>query len=417
MNDLRALVSNSLAEIQKRNPGLAVSADPIKEAGKDSATTAGTLSIRTLAMPNSLRRMHNDIFGDYKIQRGELTPDFFEGEEMFKCVKNSRGASVAYYLAKDVVENKIPSLPYMALAYKVSLSMGFEQGSHKISFTLGDKAEKMGYSKDRIAGGGKIFEQIDRTERALAGTIIHHKTKDLAGKDIEYIGALCSMKKQGSGKGATYEVTINTDFTTGMNFETGIVETPYTKDPLMLMTNRLMPRAEKNLRTAFNALIGLQKFHPYGETLLEFARMSKRDSRRKALRKKTFDLALKILKEMGFKFVSVDHKGSKDFRKWQFHFKPPSAKKAKQSEFTFINSAEAQKLIAEFVAWQCKDAHYGKAGATLTDDKIRDQITNTIRGYGFEKVKGLFEAVNRTTDPSPKHFWNEIKALKRRKNQ
>ena len=419
MNDFKDAIDKTLDEFKRMKPAESVhQATGVEETTQESVETSGTLAVRTMRLPNDAQRLFNSIFGQYDIQRHELQQDFLEGEEVFRCDREIGNEKVSYYLPKDIVDKKMPSLEGMGIAFYLTVKMGLEQGTRKVSFTLTEKAERMGYTKEQIKEGGSLYGHLDRRERAVAGMTVYKKIKGNKAKgekDIEIIGNPCTLTKKGSGKGAIYEQTISEVFTQGINFETGVIDTPHTTFPVQLMTDRTMPRCERNIRATLQMFIGLRSMHPVnGSTLLEWAKLSKRDMGRKAMREKTYEMIMKTFKDMGFQLIRTEGQDRhKDFRKWKFHFKAPEGKKAQQSEFTFMNSPEVQQWIDRVVIWQMDDVHYSKQkGRKLTEPEIREYYTNTVRAYGFKTVSELWERTQRTTDPSPTHFWNELKKLK-----
>lgn len=384
----------------------------IPEAIPSVNVTGGTVKLTPyITLPNETLAIQQQIFGTHTIPKKELQLTFREGQEVYSYETRGEKADISYYLPKEIVEGEMPSLASMETAYKHSLKMALEQCSEVIEFTLGEKLSLMGYSKDRIDRGGKIFQHLDRTERALAGTTIHYKSK--GNRPTEKIGSLCTLEKQqGQGKGLVYKVWVNPAFTQGINFATGELSKPFTKMPLNLIGNRSMPHYEKNLRTKLQVFIGLKELAPYGSTLLEWSGLPKSLRKRKAVRDRIYSQAVNILSEMGFRKKKIDYNGHPaDFRKWRLYYAPPQNKASRRIEFSTLDST-TKEFIEQFINWQLNPAHYGKQGCKLTREQIRDRIVNTIRGYGLTNCQRIFNDIQRTAEPYPKAFWDKIKKLK-----
>lgn len=105
-------------------------------------------------------------------------------------------------------------------------------------------------------------------------------------------------------------------------------------------------------------------------------------------------------------------KGLADWRnKWKVTIYKPTVKsktEAKQRRGSKTNTAEQEELISIIFKWQNRPIH----GITTPPDKLRDQITNTVRAYGVEAVKGIYERTANGVNPSTYLFWQDIKELK-----
>ena len=71
-------------------------------------------------------------------------------------------------------------------------------------------------------------------------------------------------------------------------------------------------------------------------------------------------------------------------------------------------SLEEIKLVEKIVEWNTRSVF----NTLLTERQVRFQVLHTVKKYGLEKVKLIFDRTANTTYPHPKDFWNEIKELK-----
>lgn len=105
-------------------------------------------------------------------------------------------------------------------------------------------------------------------------------------------------------------------------------------------------------------------------------------------------------------------KGLSDWRnKWKVTIYKPTAKLkegVKQRRGNKTTTTEQQELIDAIFSWQNRPIQ----GITTPPDKLREQITNTVRAYGVEAVKDIYNRTANGANPSTFNFWQEIKELK-----
>ncbi len=402
-------------------------APSLTELSPSVVVSTNTISISQkhyIPLPNNFLNFILDIFPGTTIRRNDLSLSVEDGQEIYVWKMESPKGIVTVSLPKMFVEekdskgryDKIPSLESIKTSFLTAIAMAFEQCSKTIEYTLGEKLERLGYNKSRLGRGGEIYHDTDRIERALFGLAIHYKGKGENPPEHmrHFYSALDIIPGKGKGgKGTLYRATLtNID---GIDFGTNKVIPPFTKIPFDLIANRTMTHYEKSLRMKLQQFTDLPEFSPYGETLLEMTDAPKSLLKRLAFRNRMYLMALRVLDEMGFKSKKTDrNKEPLDFRKWRLYFTPPQSKRIKGKEFVQIGPG-AEDFINKFLEWQGRAVHYGRQGIQLTPDQIRSRIINTIRAYGFEEVRGIFNAVQRTSEPSPKNFWNSIQELKRRR--
>jgi len=110
-------------------------------------------------------------------------------------------------------------------------------------------------------------------------------------------------------------------------------------------------------------------------------------------------------------------KSLSDWRnKWKVTIYKPTAKskaEAKQKRGNRANTAEQEELINTIFEWQNRPIQ----GITTPPDKLKEQITNTVKAYGVEAVGEIYERTANGANPSTYQFWQEIKKLKPERSQ
>jgi hypothetical protein len=110
-------------------------------------------------------------------------------------------------------------------------------------------------------------------------------------------------------------------------------------------------------------------------------------------------------------------KGLSDWRnKWKVTIYKPTAKQkgdTKQRRGNKTTTAEQQELIDIIFEWQNRPIQ----GITTPPDKLREQITNTVKAYGVETVEEIYNRTANGANPSTFNFWQEIKELKAERSQ
>lgn len=274
---------------------------------------------KKIKLPYPTYETTREAFALQRILPKQLTLNFKEGEEMYSYQKESQSGQVKYWLPKEIVNNKIPSLPLMNKAYLTSWGLAVEQQNPLITFTLGEKMKRLGYTEEQMEG--KLLKDLERAERGLAGITFDYKGKGTAGKrGIEVIGSLYSYIKTGEGKNAVYEAFLNPIFTKGMDFETGQIKGRYIKTSLEDITGK--GHHEKNIRAKVLDFKGISPVRVYGKKILGWSGISEGKLKRKDKREEIYKLVLKVLKEEGYEKTETDYKGKpKDLREWKFTFK------------------------------------------------------------------------------------------------
>ena len=100
-------------------------------------------------------------------------------------------------------------------------------------------------------------------------------------------------------------------------------------------------------------------------------------------------------------------KNLSDWRdKWKVTIYKPT--KAKQRRGSKTNTTEQEELVNKIFEWQNRPIQ----GITTPPDELKKQITNTVRAYGVESVKEIFERTANGANPSTFNFWQKVKKLK-----
>jgi len=110
-------------------------------------------------------------------------------------------------------------------------------------------------------------------------------------------------------------------------------------------------------------------------------------------------------------------KALSDWRnKWKVTIYKPTAKLkdgAKQRRGNKTTTTEQQGLIDAIFKWQNRPIQ----GIDTPPDKLKKQIANTVRAYGVEAIKEIYEQTANGANPSTFNFWQEIKKLKAERSQ
>jgi len=110
-------------------------------------------------------------------------------------------------------------------------------------------------------------------------------------------------------------------------------------------------------------------------------------------------------------------KNLSDWRnKWKVTIYKPTAKlkeDTKQRRGNKATTTEQQELINAIFEWQNRPIQ----GITTPPDKLREQITNTVKAYGVETVEDIYNRTANGASPSTFNFWQEIKELKAERSQ
>lgn len=360
-------------------------------------------------LPRKTYEIMTRIFKPGKIPPGTQLPLVFtekKGQEQYSFEVKGPHAKAGIYIPREIIGDKTPSLSLMLRSYYDSVDMATQQGSDTIRFTITDKLKRLGYSDKRRAKGGKIYEEQIAAEKGKAALTLHYEN-DARGKDhIQVIGSLSTIWIEGEGKGTIYTERPNPSFLEGLDFETGKIEGQRIDMPIALLTDRTMSTYERNIRMELLRYIGLSRLPVYGIKFLQWAGLPPSRLKKKSYREKIYLLVLRVFKDMGFEIQHRDYKGKpKDFRKWLFIIAPPRGRKGKGKGYQALDK-DAKEFIKRFVEWQSRTDKRRSKG------EIRRQITNVILADGLEITLDLFEAINRTSDPTPYHFWTERKRRK-----
>jgi hypothetical protein len=318
-----------------------------------------------LPLPKELSEIEGNIFSlkrmfEKKLQslaeperkslQGEFNFNFKEGTELYKYEYKTPQGKAKAIIAKELLNEGLPSLSLMKKAFLISIALGYEQGTREnITFTLGKKLKWLGYTKEDLKKYPDIYSKLSNTEKALFGTAFVYENKK-KGKDYVFVGIhpYTHLEIKGKGKGAKYTAGINSRLTRGINFKYEDrkelhkpVNPPFKNIPIALITGKKLNIYEKNIRTKALEHTGQGFLKIYGANLLNWAGLPESMQRAKKTREKTFELCKEVLRKQGFTKLRTDHKGNKkDFRKWLL---------------TFINPDKAGKLEDEPSKYEERD--------------------------------------------------------------
>nr|BDD44707.1 hypothetical protein 13 [bacterium] len=384
----------------------------------DSSMVAVQLSDKkknVIKIPNKTLKIITNIFKGRKIRREdfEVLVDGFvkHSDKNYYLQRECDDAVIEYFVPQSIVDERVPSLTGMERTYYCALIMGLEQGTDVVTVKPKRVLELMGYSAEEIkARSGMLYKNLKLDFRTLAGMLINYEEKGSTGEKI-LIGSPIGYCKDSNG----ITIEINKLLAGGINFKANKVAVPYTEIPKKLLVDKDLPIQEKNLRIQMRKLINSPKMlFLQGATILKWAQVEKATLAIKKRRDKAFSMALDVIERMKFKLININKSASeKDCRKWKLTYRAP-ARGATKGQFTDMDSPEVVAFIDMFVAWQGRDAHYGQGKAKNTPERIRELITNTIKGHGFQTVKKINDAVQKTGDPSPRHFWKAISEEKKK---
>lgn len=109
--------------------------------------------------------------------------------------------------------------------------------------------------------------------------------------------------------------------------------------------------------------------------------------------------------------------GLADWRnKWKVTIYKPTEKAkrdAKEKRGAKTNTAEQEELINTIFEWQNRPVQNIKK----PPEELREQIVHTVKAYGVEVVKEIYNRTANGSKPSTYDFWQEIKELKRKSTQ
>lgn len=376
--------------------------------------------MKTIAIPMSLYKFLREVFSMKKIVRSKLSKKPFvllnkdaryslESKEMFFYTRKTADGKVTLCFPEKILADGFPSITLMMRAFYASLIIANEQRCSTITFTKSQKLRKMGYSNKRIMGGGKIFKKLEVAERALECTSFFWKNDKKGEEYIEsnFRPLYSKLEIDGSGKGAVFNVTLDADHIKNIDLTTGEVTGQFVILPMEYVFDRRMRNYERNIREKALEYLDLPILNINGSKLLGWACLPKSLKLRKKERERMFSEIKRILSEMGFSLDNIRTKNGKkvdtvkDHQELKFTYCPRKTERKSDKEFSHDISPEEKEFIDDFVKWQISKK------SVLSEEKIREEITNTLKVYGLDYCQEIYETSNH-----PMKFWNEIKIAK-----
>lgn len=314
-----------------------------------------------------------------------------EIQALYKWERREGRASLACYMPEETIRAK-PNWVLLGKSWLTSLAMAYEQGDSVIRFTLTDKLRRMGYTEERLKRGGKIYKEAMIAEEALVAILIRYDNHKSGAKNVKFLGHPYSYLEK---LGRRYEVGLNPKLVEDINFSTGIVEAPYVLFPLPIPDENPDRRYEQKLRCKLLALQRLSELVFTGEILLEWAGVPKKKRRYRAIQRKIYAIAKRILEsECGFKQKEVFRTAAefRKFRTLKLHYTQTNGRR----DFTPAEIALA-KEITEWISKEGRDP-----------EAEEPKIKRCIASYGLFKVEDCYRGASSASD-----FWRRIKQLKR----
>lgn len=354
------------------------------------------------------RIIEKDFQKEIKTESGDIL-------EVFK--KDQWSREVYYYALKGQLENlrytKTPSLANLAYPCFIS-TVGFaiKQGTLSPYYTKTDKLKSLGYTGRE---GGKILKLIENMEKLLKFLTYDIIDKRKGRRYKESLGSLYShLEIRHQGRNIIFNPsldpkTLGEDLPKLINNQLrGISWVDYSK----IIKDRDLSLRQRRLFGYLEGLKGQKTTKPktarhlllniVGTTQTYFK------ERPRYCHKVLIDEGLEVAKAKPYLSLldyRTDYKGYPlDVRKWAFRFIFASRQDKKQEILP-------KTLIDKIVEWNSREIF----GTKLKQDKIKIMVENTIRTYGEEIVRTIFEKEIKTYSPHPKNFWAEIKKLKAKK--
>lgn len=335
--------------------------------------------------------------------------------EVFK--KDQWSREVYYYVLRGQLEAlrhvKTPSLSNLAFPCFIStLGFAIKQGTLSPSYTKTDKLRSLGYTGKE---GGKILKLIEEIEKLLKFLTYDIIDKRKGRRYKESLGSLYShLEIREQGRNVIFNPTLEPK-TLGEDLPKLInnqLKSISWVDYSRIIKDRDLNPQQRRLFGYLEGLKGYKTTKPKTarHLLLNIVGISQTyfKERPTYCHKVLIDEGLEVAKAKPYLSLldyRADYKGSPlDIRKWTFQFTFESREDQKQEILP-------KTLVDKIVEWNCREVF----GTKLKREKVRRMVENTIRAYGEEVVRTIFEKEIKSYSPYPKDFWAEIKKLKAKK--
>jgi len=331
------------------------------------------------------------------IKGKNLQIDLFEGKETYHY---KQGKHLQFHTVKaGMTDDKTyPSGDILARSMMCIKKMALERRDNQVEYDVRHKAKMMGMKPTK-----RNIEAIDNADSTASSTIIIYDRGQVKFRGTVFVWLKIDEYRR--------LVTLNKMFWSKIVFEEGKALPPYINIPDRLMVSN--DHYKRNLEVYLLTLLTNKAIRLQGKTILEKAgickdNLGKRTGKRGQQKDKIYKIWQDLISEYRCKPTKIDYKSSKDWQDWMLFYKPPDKNKlpkyhTPQAEL----SGDEKAFVEKFVAWQSEYEFVEKS-----QDEIRKQISNTVRKYGLDMVKDIWEE-NRNSD-HPGNFWDAFREVRER---
>jgi len=373
-----------------------------KEKRKAERLIPGERAPVRVHIPTGAQRLFSWMFEPDRLSKKDLVEQSIgkDGQELWTYRKEKRDWVTEYITVKSVIGGEAPPLREMERAFFSSVFLAVQQKTWTPLFTIGEKMKIQEHSAAQIKGGGRVFSDKERAEKALVATTYHRFNKKRGKAYRESIGQLYSnLEIYGRGKGALYEATINDKLFPGLNIETGRVDQgSFVTIPQRHITDKSSGLYERRFVSYLLPLKGLS-IPLTGARILKEAGVPRAYLNRSGF---CVDIVLRCLaaaKKEGFTYKGIKAL-PKDIKKWTITLYSLK-KKARQL------TEAGRELAQEIAEWQSRPIFKPKLSRT----EYQKRWENMIRKKGVEPIRELFKEEINSLNPFPGNLWKKAIAL------
>ncbi|MBA7494405.1 hypothetical protein ES702_04980 [subsurface metagenome] len=354
-----------------------------------------------------------DLIEDQQLDTGETL-------KIYQREVGSTKFVYRYFIPEGVDSSAIPTLGEKARSsLMLMVLLAQQQESNVVEFTRGQMLEAMGYTEQEIRRGGKTYTDLDNAIHTMVYGTYEKEDKQRGKKYRKEIGHILNrVVIDGKGRGATIIVDIPPDkVSTALSFAEGnSPDKKYIGIPkkLAMIKGTGLDGYQKKYLLYLSALSGLKSVYPIQVVNLLTRKLNISKTLLKNMGKeKIKDLLGRILtagkKEGLLKTHEIDYMSKP---------KDPLMWKLKQYVATTIEAGEeatTQKPTEEIIditgmlGWLTKPSFKVRT----SPETVQQQLERTIKKYGFDEIKMIFDQEANALTPHPKNFWNRIKELKK----
>lgn len=327
-------------------------------------------------------------------------------------------------LGKDATK-KLPTLGRRAsnLWYSM-IYFAKEQGNGGLegNFTASELMRLWG--TDDPSKGGRAFKDIRETFFNIVAVMPSYTNKRSGDERLDWgFSFTSSYLIKGEGREARYYYTMTPEalgltekwLKGELTAEEIKNKGGYLAYPLMYLQGGL-DETEQNFRDYLLKFKGGYTVKAY--TILKDWLKLRNDLLRR--RKYCYDLLYRYLenaKERGeISSYKFEVKALKDWRKkWKvtIYKTTDTVKDNRAKRGNKGNTADQDELIETIYEWQNRPVQ----GITTPPNELKKQITNTVRSYGVDAIRDIYERTALGARPSTYDFWEEVKELKKQNHK